>query len=168
MLRLVRTSSLRSKETVCGAAPSTTPTARLYVDRADGNRTLENRAEVIALMEEHGFEIHDPSDHDDQPAEFARAAVVVGAHGAGLANLAFCRPGTRVLECMPMDHVRPYYFTLAVRAGIDWACLPCRCRTTGDHPSGGFRPGPFSFRVDPDALRAALSSMGCDGPARGR
>ena len=149
---------------VLGAAPATPPTTRLYVDRADGSRTLENGAEVIALMREHGFSIYNPSEHDDQPADFAAASVVVGAHGAGLANLVFCRPGTRILEFMPMDHVRPYYFTLAVRMGIDWACLPCRCRFTGDHPPGGLGPRPFSFRVDPDALRGALADVLRDLP----
>ena len=149
---------------VLGAAPATPPTTRLYVDRADGSRTLENGAEVIALMREHGFSIYNPSEHDDQPADFAAASVVVGAHGAGLANLVFCRPGTRILEFMPMDHVRPYYFTLAVRMGIDWACLPCRCRATGDHPPGGLGPRPFSFRVDPDALRGALADVLRDLP----
>jgi hypothetical protein len=149
---------------VLGAAPATTPSTRLYVDRADGSRTLENRAEVIALMKEHGFSIYNPAEHDDQPADFAAASVVVGAHGAGLANLVFCRPGTRILEFMPMDHVRPYYFTLAVRTGIDWACLPCRCRAAGDHLPGGLGPRPLSFRVDLDALRGALVEVLRDLP----
>ena len=144
---------------VLGPAADAAPTTRLYVDRPDGKRLLENRAEVIAVMEEHGFRIYAPSDHDDQPADFAAAAVVVGPHGAGLANVAFCQPGTRLLEFMPTAHVRPYYFTLAVRAGIEWACLPCRCRTVGDRPSGEFQPAPFSYRVDPDALRAALAEL---------
>ena len=115
-------------------------------------------------MEEHGFSIYNPAEQDDQPADFVAASVVVGAHGAGLANLVFCRPGTRILEFMPMDHVRPYYFTLAVRMGIDWACLPCRCRATGDHPPSGLGPRPFSFRVDPDALRGALADVLRDLP----
>ncbi len=149
---------------VLGAAPAATLSTRLYVDRADGSRTLENRAEVIALMKEYGFSIYNPAEHDNQPADFAAANVVVGAHGAGLANLVFCQPGTRILEFMPMDHVRPYYFTLAVRTGIDWACLPCRCRASGDKPPGGLRPRPLSFRVDLDALRGALVGVLRDVP----
>ena len=144
---------------VLGPAADVAPTTRLYVDRPDGNRLLENRAEVIAVMEEHGFRIYAPSDQDDQPADFAAAGIVVGPHGAGLANVVFCRPGTRMLELMPMAHVRPYYFTLAARTGIDWACLPCRCRSVGDRPHEGIRPAPISFRVDPDALRAALAEV---------
>ena len=150
---------------VLGAAPATPPTTRLYVDRADGSRTLENRAEVIALMREHGFSIYNPSEHDDQPADFAAASVVVGAHGAGLANLVFSQPGTPVLELVPTDQIHPYYFTLAQAAGLDHAFLPCR--SAEERPPGDFSPSPYPFRVDIDSLRGALASIGCDGPARG-
>ena len=149
--------------------PRPTPAAgrgmRLYVDRTAQRRPLENRAEVLAVMVEHGFRIYDPSDHDDQPADFAAASVVVGAHGAGLTNLVFSQPGTPVLELVPTDQIHPYYFTLAQAAGLDHAFLPCRSAV--ERPPGDFSPSPYPFRVDIDSLRGALASIGCDGPARG-
>ena len=149
--------------------PRRTPAAgrgmRLYVDRTAMRRPLENRDEVLAVMVEHGFRIYDPSDHDDQPADFAAASAVVGAHGAGLANLVFSQPGTPVLELVPTDQIHPYYFTLAQAAGLDHAFLPCR--SAEERPPGDFSPSPYPFRVDIDSLRGALASIGCDGPARG-
>lgn len=138
---------------------------RLYVDRTAERRPMENRAEVLAVMVAHGFRIYDPTDHDDQPADFAQASVVVGAHGAGLASLVFSQPGTRVLELVPTDQIHPYYFTLALAAGLDHSFLPCR--SAEERPPGEFSPSPSSFRVDIDSLEAALASIGCAGPARG-
>ena len=149
--------------------PLPTPAAgrgmRLYVDRTAERRPLVNRNEVLAVMVEHGFRIYDPSDHDDQPADFAAASVVVGAHGAGLANLVFSQPSTPVLELVPTDQIHPYYFTLAQAAGLDHAFLPCR--SAEERPPGDFSPSPYPFRVDIDSLRGALASIGCDGPVRG-
>ena len=145
------------------AAPAGSAT-RLYIDRTAPRRPLENRAEVLALMEAYGFRIYDPSEHDDQPADFAAADVIVGAHGAGLANLVFCQPGTRVLELMPTDQMHPYYHTLSWAAGLDYSVLPCR--SAEERPPGDFSPSPHPFRVDIDCLRTALGAIGCDGRAR--
>lgn len=139
---------------------------RLYVDRTAPRRPVENRAEVLALMEDHGFLIYDPSEHHDQPADFAAADVIVGAHGAGLANLVFCEPGTRVLELVPTDQLHPYYHTLSWAAGLDHSILPCP--SAAERPPGDFSPSPHSFRVDIQSLRAALGAIGCDGRAAPR
>ena len=44
--------------------------------------------------------------------------MVVGAHGAALANLAFCRPGTHVIELFSPRYVNPCYRNLALAAGL--------------------------------------------------
>ena len=51
----------------------------------------------------------------DQIRMFYSADAVVGAHGGGLANLVFCRPGTVVVECF--HKVNPCYYVLAGLAG---------------------------------------------------
>lgn len=95
---------------------------RLYIQRRASRRIL-NEAELLPILDQHGFEIYDPVEHDDPPADFAAASVVVGAHGAGLADLAFCRPGTAVLELIPEDHVMPYWFTLAEAGRLRYGYL---------------------------------------------
>ncbi len=102
---------------------------RLYIQRKATRRVL-NEAELLPVLAGHGFELYDPGEHDDPPADFAAAAIVVGAHGAGLADLAFCRPGTCVLELIPEDHVMPYWYTVSEAGGLRYGYL------IGDaHPS---------------------------------
>ena len=38
----------------------------------------------------------------DQMRVFERSTVVIGMHGAGLANILFCAPGTHVIELLPV------------------------------------------------------------------
>jgi tetratricopeptide (TPR) repeat protein len=53
----------------------------------------------------------------DTVAMFAKAAIVVGVHGAGLSNVAFCKPGAALLEVsMPSPHLRMY---MHVAAALD-------------------------------------------------
>lgn len=144
---------------VLRGVPPAPPTTRIYVDRTGPRRRLENRDDVLTVMEKHGFRIYDPSDHDDPCFDFTRARVIVGAHGAGLTDIVFAAPGARLLELLPTDHVYPYYFTLALAAGIDHSLLPCL--SAEQRPPGTFGPSPFPFRADIDALRGALAAIGC-------
>ena len=79
------------------------PTAqrRIFISRRDaGARRVTNEAEVLALLGRYGFEAIVPGElpYREQVAAFAAASHVVGPHGAGMTNVALCRPGTRVLE----------------------------------------------------------------------
>ena len=105
-----------------GPAPPDGPARRLYIQRKATRRVL-NEAQLLPMLEEHGFEIYDPAEHPDPPADFAAASIVVGAHGAGLADLAFCRPGTCVLELIPEDHVMPYWYTVSEAGGLRYGYL---------------------------------------------
>ncbi|HEY0181864.1 MAG TPA: glycosyltransferase family 61 protein, partial [Rhodopila sp.] len=64
------------------------------------------------------------------------ARLIVGAHGAGLANIAFSRPGTVLYELFPsFAAARPYYNILAQGRGVHyWAdvfdCPAPACVTT--------------------------------------
>jgi capsular polysaccharide biosynthesis protein len=44
--------------------------------------------------------------------------VVVGAHGAALSNLAFCNPGTHVIELFSPLYVNACYRNLSLAAGL--------------------------------------------------
>ncbi|MFK7943264.1 MAG: hypothetical protein AB8B85_10180, partial [Paracoccaceae bacterium] len=43
---------------------------------------------------------------------------VVAVHGAGLTNLLFCRPGTRVIEIFPGNFVKSPYWWLCRQLGL--------------------------------------------------
>ena len=51
---------------------------------------------------------------------FAAADIIIGAHGAGLANMVFCAPGTTVIEYMAPRYVFGCWHNLADRCGLDY------------------------------------------------
>lgn len=127
---------------------------RLYVSRRGYGRHALEELEVERVLREHGFEIYEAPAHADQPEDFDEAEIVVGPHGAGLANLVFCRPGTRVVEIVPTDNAHAFYFSLARAAGLDYAYLVGR--SMANRPHDAFGPSPYDFDVDVEALAVAV------------
>jgi capsular polysaccharide biosynthesis protein len=77
---------------------------RLYISRRDSSRRqLANEAELEAALADLGFSVVSPGNlsFEDQVRLFRSAEFIVSPHGAGLANVLFCRPGTRLMELMP-------------------------------------------------------------------
>ena len=105
------------------------PWRRLYLRRADDDRRpILNRRELEALLLDHGYEILDLEGLSvkAQAAHLAEASHVVAAHGAGLANLVFCAPGTRVIELLPRLWPSPLFGMVSQACGLDHTFLPGR------------------------------------------
>jgi capsular polysaccharide biosynthesis protein len=84
---------------------------RLFLSRRDTPRhPLVNEPEIEAWLVRRGFQSVLPREMTirEQARLFARAEVVVGANGAGLANLVFCPAGTKVLELFSPDWLGTY------------------------------------------------------------
>jgi capsular polysaccharide biosynthesis protein len=90
---------------------------RLYITRGDARNTrrLVNEAEILRILEPHGFVRFDPGAHtvQEQIDHFTAAEAIVAPHGAALANLTFCSPGVRILELFAPRYVNPCYWTIA-------------------------------------------------------
>jgi capsular polysaccharide biosynthesis protein len=100
----------------------------VYLSRNDApNRRVLNEAALEPLLAEYGFQTHllTPYSQDERVALFAQARVVVSAVSAGLSNLVFCAPGTRVLELLPQTFVVPDYLELSTRLGLRYQYLVC-------------------------------------------
>jgi hypothetical protein len=137
------------------SARSAAPTERrLYVSRRGFERRSSSERELERVVLERGFEVYEAGAQPTQPEDFDEATFVVGAHGAGLANLAFCRPRTRVLEIVPTDNAHPFYYSLAVGAGLDYAYIVGQ--SVVDRPPDLFGPSPYDFELDAEELEAAL------------
>lgn len=96
---------------------------KIYIDRGTaGRRPLLNNAEVRSRLEAAGFLSVDPGTLPvrEQIALFRDARVIVGAHGAAFANIAFCRPGARLVELLPPAYQPAYFRNLADVAGVEW------------------------------------------------
>lgn len=79
------------------------PSLRLYVSRRLSGRGPANEADVEAALSRRGFQVvHSERLAFAEQAElFSRAAAVASPHGAGLTNVAFTGPGTKLVELFP-------------------------------------------------------------------
>ncbi|PQO29991.1 glycosyltransferase family 61 protein [Blastopirellula marina] len=96
---------------------------RLYIPRtACSSRRVVEEEKLIAALAPLGFQsVRLESLSVQQQIElFQRAEMVVGPHGAGLTNLAYCRPGTAVLEIAPTSRPCRYFHCLAHHNQLDF------------------------------------------------
>jgi len=97
-----------------------------YISRKNAPaRRILNESELILYLESKGFEIVELEGLAiKQQAElFMSASTIVAAHGAGLANLVFCKLGAKLIEFFPNEHPRIYYKIIAENLKIDYNCL---------------------------------------------
>jgi capsular polysaccharide biosynthesis protein len=79
---------------------------KIYIDRGDSIsnvkdlRSITNEEEVKQFLLQNGFKIIKLGDlhFKDQVLTFNNADIIVGLHGAGFANLAFCKSNTKIIE----------------------------------------------------------------------
>lgn len=108
---------------------------KIYLTRERARRRrVINEPELWAELETSGFvnvrleELTWP----EQINAFRHAKVVVAPHGAGLANLAFCPPGTRVVELFNRSYLHGCFWRLAALQRLDyWPIVPA-----GEEPLG--------------------------------
>ncbi|MEL6789825.1 MAG: glycosyltransferase family 61 protein [Pseudomonadota bacterium] len=89
---------------------------KLYISRKDSaRRRLVNEDTVETIFARNGFDIVtlEEKSLDEQVSLFHGAEVIVGPHGAGLANMVFCRRGTKVIELTPSAYLNPCFLDIA-------------------------------------------------------
>ncbi|HET6151797.1 MAG TPA: glycosyltransferase family 61 protein [Marmoricola sp.] len=104
------------------------PGKHLYLTRgaARNNRIVLNEAEVMASLEPLGFELVDTGviPVAEQVTMFAEADIIVAPHGASLANLPFCSPGSALVELFPSLCMFPDFWKVACGVeGLDYRYL---------------------------------------------
>lgn len=113
---------------------------RLYISREGSRRRrVINEAALWAQLEPRGFDRLrlETLSWEDQVAAFRHAKIIVGPHGAGLANLVFCRPGTRVVELFQRSYVNGGYWRLATLGELDYRPVVTSGETAlADGPAG--------------------------------
>jgi len=92
---------------------------RLYISRS-GRRRVSNEAEIREFLAGRGFTIVEdrPRSLREQISLFHEAEAVVAPHGAALANLIWCRPGSLVIELANKGYYPPFYRNLAESCGL--------------------------------------------------
>ncbi|MBC7367806.1 MAG: glycosyltransferase family 61 protein [Undibacterium sp.] len=140
---------LQAKATVAGE--------RIYISRMLARRRrVTNDAAVIAELAGHGFvEVKlEELSWEEQIAVFRYAKVVVAPHGAGLANLAFCERGTRVIEFFGRAYLNGCFWQIAALRGLHYQPLvPVGSEPLSQNPKNNR----LDITVDLEQLRAALT-----------
>ncbi|MBC7923139.1 MAG: glycosyltransferase family 61 protein, partial [Ferruginibacter sp.] len=106
--------------------PGSSARKRLYVSRRHApNRRVVNEEAVVRLLTSLGFEVVTTETMSvvEQASRFADAGCVVAPHGAGLTNLVFCSPGTKVVDVFSPHWVNPCYWVLSRQAGLEYHYL---------------------------------------------
>ncbi|WP_454713941.1 glycosyltransferase family 61 protein [Caulobacter segnis] len=135
---------------------------RIYVSRRGASKgQLLNEAELETALEARGFMIVRPQEWSirDQIILFHRADIVVGATGVAMANVLFCKPGTKVGEIQPDNAAGVWLRDLAQRIGAEartFAAPPLPNET--EILIEGLRPpaSEFAWRLDLDAFLTFL------------
>ena len=89
---------------------------RLYVNRRDTkSRRLLNEAALESVLVQRGFRSVSAADFSFQGKLelYGSAEIIVAPHGAGLSSIAFCPPGTNVVEIYDDDWFHPWYEDVA-------------------------------------------------------
>ena len=102
---------------------------KIYVSRQNTNyRNVVNEDDLIDLLKQNNFKIIDPNHLEiiEQIQLFSQAKFVISPTGSSLANIIFCKPGTKIIEISP-DYKHHYeqniskrYENLAQLVGLDF------------------------------------------------
>lgn len=109
-------------------APTEAP-RRLYVSRRDATlRRVVNEADLVAALAARGFVALVPGAMSvkAQAQAFSQAKIILGPHGAGLANMIFAPPGAAVIELSAGLRLHPAFMeNLARDLGHRFGRLQC-------------------------------------------
>ena len=106
---------------------------KIYIGRGDSIsnvkdlRSITNEEKVKQFLLQDGFKIIKLGDlhFKDQVLTFNNADIIVGLHGAGLANLCFCRTGTKLIE-LKSNTAGVQYENLAIKNGLIYKSISCQ------------------------------------------
>lgn len=96
---------------------------RIYISREKAqHRKVTNEDEVMSLLKQYGFKrvILESEPVTRQIELFHSAEIVVSPLGAGLTNLLFSKPGTKVIEFFSPTWVRPVFRLMSHYMGLDY------------------------------------------------
>lgn len=134
---------------------------RVYFNRGQViHRKVTNEPEIVEYLSTYGFKSITLENLSllEQFALLANAEAVVVPHGAGLTNIVFCKPGTKIIELLSPQAVNVMYWTLSNQTGLDYYYL----LSTGERPPdyvNAYR-NTDSLTIDIQELAATLELAG--------
>ena len=122
-------------------------------------RHLRNEDALIQLLDAWRFErvTLEKMTVAEQAQLFQSAAIVVAPHGAGLTNLVFCEPHTKVLEIIHPWAINLMFWTIASHRGLDYYYIFAKGNLAGIDPKVCLNSD--DMEVDLEALKLILEKM---------
>ncbi len=110
---------------------------RLLLARKGSTRRIQNLEQVEVFLSRYGFETVylEGMNTRDQVLLFQSAEFIIGTHGAGLSNLLFCEPGTKVIELSPSSAIRPFFWMISDKLDLIHGLQFCPSMANGDFQS---------------------------------
>lgn len=99
---------------------------RIYISRGDAqHRRVKNEANLINYLNRLGFKsvTLNAMSVVEQAQLFSQAKVIVAPHGAGLTNIVFCNPQTKIVEFFSPNYIHPGYWRLSNQVGLEYYSL---------------------------------------------
>lgn len=134
-------------------------TRRVYVSREGARkRRLANPAAALGALEATGFEIVEAGrlSFREQVALASETTVLLGIHGAGLANMIFMPEGRHVVEIVHPHYPSPIYYALASALGLRYWLV----WGTPDDARGREK---LDLEIDPRELERVIYAIEADG-----
>ncbi|MDN3017853.1 glycosyltransferase family 61 protein [Paenibacillus sp. BSR1-1] len=94
---------------------------RIYITRR-WSRKILNEDHLMEVLTKYGFikiELETLS-VAEQAKLFSTAEAIVAPHGAGLVNLTFCQPDTKVVEIFPPTYITPLYWAISSFGNLNY------------------------------------------------
>lgn len=137
----------------------TPDTPYLYVSRSDSSiRNVLNEEELLKALEPYGFKtvISSKLSIKEKIKLFSKAKVVMGATGAGLISMFFCKPGTTMIEIFNEGFVIEPFYDIATKIGLDYEYIICKSNRKVKNATQGQRE---HLNVEIDKVLAILNKV---------
>ena len=136
---------------------------RVFISRRKrGKRVIMNEYEVLKELQPLGFKQFDleAMSVSEQIKLFNNAECVVGPHGAGLTNIAFCQEGTKVIEINTPYRTSPCFYDIAYYRGLNYLLHVAQPETKSFF-SFDSKPGvgDSDMKVQPEAFAKIVRSF---------
>jgi hypothetical protein len=129
----------------------------IYVWRADATaRPMRNEDELVEMLAGHGVEpvVLGALGLEEQIRLFRGARLVIGPHGAGLANVVFASPGAVLYELLPEHYLNPCVCRLTAFQDVHYWC-----DVHPSEPRRGVWRHLIPWRVDVAAVERRLAEI---------
>lgn len=106
---------------------------KLYIARGKARRTILNEEALIQKLETLGYEILHPHamSFSEQVSALRDVDFVLSSHGAGLANIVFCKSGVKLME-FGGHYITVHFRMLAEYCGADYRAIAAGLDESGN------------------------------------